>query len=178
MDIEWPADQPRDLRLVYLVNMALMTGRVRVAMGGQANGDRSPGATKRAKRDEIAELVGKIAGETREGWEKQMHGVDQHCLRMTHRTWALVAGVPEILIDRQLGHTSPTGEAALKAAWSAVGRQYYTDMGFLTGDAKRSAQAVRQILDRATAEFQEIANRGETALKAPEKMGRLGIASA
>ena len=93
-----------------------------------------------------------------------MRGVDQHCLRMTHRTWALAAGVPEILIDRQLGHSSPAGDAALRAAWSAVGRKHYTDMGFLTVDARRSAEAIRGVLDRAEAELQGAIEREETAL--------------
>jgi hypothetical protein len=109
-----------------------------------------------------------LADAVRPGWRERMRGVDQHCLRMTHRTWALAAGVPEILIDRQLGHTSPAGEAALRAAWSAVGRSHYTDMNFLTLDAKRSAEAVRRILDRATAAFLEAAGQGRSALRPPE----------
>ena len=40
----------------------------------------------------------------------------------------------------------------------------------------RSAEAVRGMLDRATGELNEAAQRGETRLKAPERMGRLGIA--
>jgi hypothetical protein len=97
-------------------------------------------------------------------------------MRLTHRTSALAAGVPEILIDRQLGHSSPAGEAALKAAWSVLGREHYTDMGFLTLDARRSAEAVRGMLDRATGELDEAAQRGEMGLKAPEQMGRREIA--
>jgi integrase len=121
---------------------------------------------------EIAGIVKAIG----EKWRARMRGVDQHCLRMTHRTWALAAGVPEILIDRQLGHSSPAGEAAVRAAWSVVGRAHYTDMGYLTLDARRSAEAVRGMLDRAVSELGEAAQRGETGLKAPERMGRLGIA--
>jgi hypothetical protein len=70
-----------------------------------------------------------------------------------------------ILIDRQLGHASPGGEAALKAAWSVVGRKHYTDMGFLTMDAKRSAEAVREVLDRAMNALRHTASNGETALR-------------
>lgn len=73
-----------------------------------------------------------------------MPGVDQHAMRMSHQSWALLAGIPDILVDRQLGHTTPRGEAALNAAWSAIGRRHYTDFGFLAMDAKRSAGAVRE----------------------------------
>jgi hypothetical protein len=103
--------------------------------------------------------------------------IDQHCLRMTHRTWALAAGVPEILIDRQLGHTSPAGNAALHTAWSMVGRTHYTNMNFLTHDARRSATAVRDLLDRAEAELVDLLDRGETALRVPGSEGRPGIAA-
>jgi hypothetical protein len=108
--------------------------------------------------------VRRIAEAVRPAWRERMRGVDQHCLRMTHRTWALAAGVPEILIDRQLGHSSPSGEAALRAAWSAVGRAHYTDMAFLTLDARRSAEAVRGALDRAEEALREVAARGARAL--------------
>jgi len=94
---------------------------------------------------------------------------------MTHRTWALAAGVPEILIDRQLGHSSPSGEAALRAAWSAVGRAHYTDMGFLTLDARRSGQAVRETLDRAEEALREVASCGGTALVAGRADGAAAV---
>ena len=73
-------------------------------------------------------------------------------------------GVPEILVDRQLGHSSPAGESALQAAWSTVGRSRYTDMGFLTADARRSAEAVRGVLDRAEVELGELASDSRTPL--------------
>jgi integrase len=84
----------------------------------------------------------------------------------------LVAGVPEILIDRQLGHTSPAGEAAQSAAWSLIGRKHYTDMSFLALDAKKSADAVRGVLDRGEAELTEVAAEGGTALVATERVVR------
>ena len=64
---------------------------------------------------------------------------------------------------------SPAGEAAYRAVWSLVGRRHYTDMGFLAPDARRSAEAVRGILDRAEAGLLEVAGRGETALGEPGK---------
>ena len=164
VDLEWPEAEPRDPRLVYLVHLALTTGRARVAMGGPLTGVNAPGPDKRAARRAKAERVSAIADGIRPRWQERVLGVDQHCLRMTHRTWVLAAGVPEILIDRQLGHSSPAGEAALHAVWSLVGRKHYTDMSFLTFDARRSAEAARGMLDRAEAHFQEAVDRGETAL--------------
>ena len=123
-------------------------------------------------KSRILELVEAI----RPAWQERMRGVDQHCLRMTHRTWSLAAGVPEILIDRQLGHTSRAGEAALHAAWSAVGRANYTDMNFLTLDARRSAEGVREFLDRAEGEYRDVVASGGSVLCLPEARGRPGVA--
>jgi integrase len=168
VDMEWPEDEERDLRLLYLVHHALHAGRVVAAMGGPLSGPNAPGQEKRSARKKRAQRVKAIAAAIRPAWEEHMRGdghvIDQHCMRMTHRTWALAAGVPEILVDRQLGHSSPAGEAALHAAWSAVGRKHYTDMGFLTVDARRSAEAVRGVLARAEDELQDASQRGETAL--------------
>ncbi|MHC5057739.1 MAG: hypothetical protein ACYTKD_23965 [Planctomycetota bacterium] len=171
--MEWPEDEERDLRLLYLVHHALHAGRVVAAMGGPLSGPNAPGQEKRSARKKRAQRVKALAAAIRPAWEERMRGdghvIDQHCLRMTHRTWALAAGVPEILIDRQLGHSSPAGEAALRAAWSAVGRSRYTDMGFLTADARRSAEAVRGVLARAEDELRDNSQRGETALLRPEQ---------
>jgi len=164
VDMEWPEDEPRDLRTEYLVHHALMTGKVNAAMGGPLTGPNAPGRKKRESRAALAARVRLLADTIRPAWDERMRGIDQHCLRMTHRTWALAGGVPEILIDRQLGHASPAGDAALNAAWSAVGRKHYTDMGFLTVDARRSAEAVRGVLDRAAVDPAELASRGLTAL--------------
>ena len=68
------------------------------------------------------------------------------------------------MIDRPLGQWSRGGDAALKAAWSVVGRKHYTDMGFFTMDARRSAEAVREVLDRATEALRHTASNGDTAL--------------
>ncbi len=58
-----------------------------------------------------------------------------------------------------------------------VGRTHYTDMDFLTLDARRSAVAVRDLLDRAEAELVDLLDRGETALRVPGSKGRPGIAA-
>jgi integrase len=176
VDLEWPENEPRNAQLSFLVHRALVTGRVKVAMGGPLTGVNAPRPKKLAARERRASRIRAIVEHVRLGWEERMRGdgsvIDQHCFRMTHRTWALAAGVPEILIDRQLGHASPAGEAALHAAWSAVGRKHYTDMGFLTVDAKRSAEAVRGVLSRAENELEDASQRGETALLRPDSLER------
>ena len=172
VDMEWPDDQPRDLLLEYLVHLTLAGKRVKIALGGPMTGKSRPGPMKLAERNRKAALVGGIADGIRDAWQERMRGVDQHALRMTHQSWSLLAGVPDILIDRQLGHTTPGGEAALNAAWSLVGRRHYTDLNFLAMDAKRSADAVRDMLDRAETELAEIAARGESALTSGDGRGR------
>lgn len=164
VDMQWPDSEPRDLRLACQVSYALTSGSVRVVMGGPLTGKHRPGRAKLAERRALEARVAALADEMRSKWEERMRGIDQHCLRMTHRTWALGAGVPEVLIDRQLGHSSPAGRA------------HYTDMGFLTLDARRSADAVRKILDHAEAECREVLATGDSVLGVPEQKGRLGIA--
>jgi hypothetical protein len=180
VDLEWPKREARDLRTTYLVHYALSHKRVCVAMGGPLTGLHRPGPNTRASRKREADRIRRIADAIRPAWLERTRGhggrmIDQHCLRMTHRTWALAAGVPEVLIDCQLGHTSPAGDAALHAAWSMVGRTRYTDMDFLTLDARRSAAAVRDLLDRAEAELGDILDQGESALRVPRSKGRLGV---
>ena len=48
-----------------------------------------------------------------------------------------------------------------------VGRKHYTDNGMLTLDARRSAQAVRGILDSAAAELRDIIDAGGSMLGRP-----------
>jgi integrase len=168
VDMDWPADRPRDEELMYLVHLSLVAGRLRASLGGPGTGANRPGEEKLAARRSMAQAVAETRDELREGWERRMQGTDQHCLRKTHRTWALAAGVPEILIDRQLGHTSPAGEAAQRAAWSLIGRRHYTDMGFLALDARRSAEAVREMLDRAEEEYRDVVASSNTALRRPD----------
>ncbi len=172
VDLEWPDREPRDLRTAYLVHLALTRGRVRVAMGGAVAGPHAPGPEKSATRRKQAAAVGRIADAVRDRWQHRMRGIDHHCLRMTHRTWALATGVPEILIDRQLGHTTPSRDAMLRTAWSIVGRLHYTDMDFLSLDARRSAEAVRGILDEAEAALRREAGE-ETALLGHRKLASL-----
>ena len=72
--------------------------------------------------------------------------------------WLLAKGVSEALIDRQLGHSSATENERRSAAWSVVGRKFYTYADYLTLDARRSAEAVRELLDQAETELLSVAH--------------------
>ena len=80
-------------------------------------------------------------------------GLDVHSFRTTHRTWAEIQGVHPVIIDKQLGHTTPGGGAALDAARSILasktGRKHYLDVSLALFEARRSAEAVRELFDRA-----------------------------
>ena len=50
-----------------------------------------------------------------------------------------------------------------------VGREHYTDLEFLTLNARRSAEAVRKMLDTAEEGLREVASEGGTALVQPDE---------
>ncbi len=93
-----------------------------------------------------------------------MIGVDLHCFRKTARTWCIQEEVPEVFIDLQLGHVRQRGKDALSAFWSWTGQRHYTDFELLAGNASRVAVAVRERLDEAEVEFQDLAA-GNSCLK-------------
>src|SRR5262249_43542620 len=108
------------------------------------------------RQAEVASVMNAIRGP----WRERMSGVDVHAFRKTHETWAQAQGVHPILIDKQLGHSTPGGGAALEAARSLVlasptARKHYLDMTNSLLNARRSAEAVRALLDQATATLEE-----------------------
>lgn len=146
----WPRDETPDAELAWLVTRALITGRASVPNVG------NPGLvlddTRRNRAAREAD-VRRLADLLRDTWRARMRGVDVHALRKTHRTWAEARGVHPILIDKQLGHSTPAGASAIEAARSLLssptGRKHYVDMGLTLLDARRSAEAVRELLDDA-----------------------------
>lgn len=135
---------------VYFTNLTLLSGRVRVSRGG--NPEVVLGETLK-ERETLARRVARIVERLRTDWQDRMSSVDVHAFRMTHRSWAEASGVPPVLIDKQLGHSSGRAEGSLDVlravAGSATGRKHYLDMGSPLFDASRSAQAVRELFDRA-----------------------------
>jgi hypothetical protein len=103
-----------------------------------------------AARQAYEREVRSIAAQVREAVEARMEGIDLHGLRKT-------AGVHPILIDKQIGHATSAGGAALDAARALIvsptGRKHYVDMGLAMIDARRSAEAVRKLVDDARAEI-------------------------
>lgn len=160
----WPKGEPWKVETAHLVNQTLLVGRPSVDKGG--NPDLVSDDTRR-DRAALERLVLVLAAELRDAWEETMRGVDVHALRKTHRTWALSRRVPEVVIDRQLGHAPRPGRDGMEvlrvAAGSRTGRQHYTDMRSALLDARESAEAVRALLDEALAELEQD---GETRVAA------------
>lgn len=149
IDELWPEGVPRDVRTIWEVERYLATDRV-PTVGGNPRRLR---AETVAARVEHAREVKAIGEKLREAVELRMAGIDLHALRKTHRTWSEAAGVHPILIDKQIGHATSAGGAALDAARALIvsptGRKHYVDMGLEMIEAKRSAEAVRKLLDDA-----------------------------
>lgn len=150
VDELWPDDVTRSEERTFHVARVLFAGRV-PSVGGNPRQVRPE--TVRA-REEHAREIRSIAERLREGVQARMVGIDLHALRKTHRTWAEAAGVHPLLIDKQIGHATAAGGAALEAAKALIvsptGRKHYVDMGLEMIDARRSAEAVRRLLDDAT----------------------------
>jgi integrase len=147
----WPVDEPWDVNLAHEVNRTLISKR---APGGSGGNPKHVKRKTTNKRRERGGLVAGLADELRDKWAGRMVGIDVHALRKTHRTWALANGVPEVLIDKQLGHAARNGdgdslELLRVVAGSETGRKHYLDMRSKLLEAGRSAEAVRELLDEA-----------------------------
>lgn len=148
----WPADAPADFELALVVSRSLLAGKLRVSKGGNP---RHVKADTLQARAELGERVERLCTRLRMDWSERMTGVVVHALRHTHQTWAEAAGVPPALIDRQLGHAGTESRRSLEVlravAGSRTGRASYLDMASPLLDPRRSAEAVRQLLDEAEA---------------------------
>ncbi|MCO5166657.1 MAG: hypothetical protein M9894_09855 [Planctomycetes bacterium] len=146
----WPTGEPRDDETMILVRRSLASGRIHIGEGG--NPHKLIKTTRDARATRVAEIE-RIVVAIGDEWRRRMPGVDIHSLRTTHQSWAESAGVHPLLIDKQLGHVTPGGGAALEAARSLLvsgtGRRHYVDMSLQMISAHASANAVRRILDDA-----------------------------
>ncbi len=133
VDDLWDATrEARDFELEWLVAYYLRSDRAIAARGG-----RTPTKAKTKRRqDERLERIVAIGDELRESYDAAMEGVDVHALRMTHETWARVAGVNPVTIDEQLGHVG-----------RGTGRRHYTDAAVALFNPEDSAAAVRARLE-------------------------------
>jgi hypothetical protein len=107
-----------------LDHRALISGQVRVAMGGQVEGDRRPGESKQADRDALPREIAGIVKTIEAKWRPRMRGVDQHCLRLRRirRTRPFPARVPgsapRQLALRLRGIPLRVPPAAVLAVWA------------------------------------------------------------
>ena len=85
----------------------------------------------------------------REAWEECMENVTLHSFRHTHQTWARAAGVDQVLVNLQVGWKASAGDSfdTLRMAASSTGLKRYLDARSRLLDARRSAEAVRELLD-------------------------------
>ncbi len=89
-----------------------------------------------------------------EDWSRRMLGIDVHCFKRTHRTWARARDVASEAIDVQLGHASGDAETlSIIRSIRGTGARHYTDMDAF--DPRATAIAVRAVLDRAEQDLAE-----------------------
>lgn len=155
LDAIWPADEEVDLDLALLVNGALLHGRAPVSRGG--NPLRVRPETVQARLALEARVLA-LAKRLRGDWAARMEGIDVHGFRTTHRTWARAVGVVGEVIDKQLGHAPGEAEELSqlrRIAGSRTGRRHYLGLDSELFDARRSAVAVRELLDGAEAALRD-----------------------
>lgn len=152
----WPEDREWHLETAYLVNRALIRGKVAVNKGG--NPTRGSDETRRKRRKKLAKgrsLVAAIVEEIRDPWEERNERVTFHSYRYSHQTWAKAKGVEQVLINKQCGWKASARSVDLDAARIALASQtglaIYLDLGSDLLDARKSAEAVGDLLDAAIA---------------------------
>jgi integrase len=144
----WP-EEVWDVDLAHLVNQSLLTRSTQIRASGNPLLLRDD--TRRARK----KLRGRIAGlteELREDWEERMDRVTLHSFRHTHETWARALGVDQVLINLQVGWRvsgrASDGFDVMRIA-SKTGLSRYLDARSKLLDARKSAIAVRRLLDEA-----------------------------
>jgi hypothetical protein len=152
----WPEDREWHLETAYLANRALIRGRVNVNKGG--NPTRGSVETKRRRRKKLAKgrsVVAAIVEEIRDQWEERNERVTFHSFRYSHETWAKAKHVEQVLINKQCGWKASARNMDLDAARiaqaSQTGLAIYLDLGSDLLDARKSAEAVGELLDGALA---------------------------
>ena len=157
----WPEGEPWCVETAHLVNQVLLTGHAPVGRGGNPNVVHAE--TKREIR-EHERLILRKAEALREAWTEAMERVTVHSFRHTHETWALAAGVDQVLINLQGGwKVSRTREDfdVKRIRASMTGLERYADSRSKVLDCRKSAVAVRAMLDQALQEVEEELRRGD-----------------
>lgn len=149
----WPADKGWDVDAAHLVNQTLLSksGEARIPQFG--NPDLVSSKTRRARR-RLGERVQQLADALRPAWEERMQRVTIHSFRHTHQTWARAANVDQVLVNLQVGWKASARSddfESLRLMASTTGLARYLDARSKLLDARRSAEAVRELLDEALA---------------------------
>jgi integrase len=145
----WPSFEDWDLELAHFVNQTLLRESKEPWMPASS----VVPSQRKAHRVKVAK-VQKLADALRPKWEAGMDRVTVHSFRHTHQTWARAANVDQVLVNLQVGWKASSNGIDLEAARSAastVGLSHYLDSRSTLLDARRSAEAVRALLDEALA---------------------------
>ncbi|MGE4164096.1 MAG: hypothetical protein AB7G23_20405 [Vicinamibacterales bacterium] len=147
----WPEGEDWDVNLAHMVNTTLLSksGKARVSSFGNPNLVKPE--TKRARRT-LAARVQVLADELRPQWDHRMERVTVHSFRHTHQTWARAVGVDQVLVNLQVGWKASAMAdelEGLRAVSSITGLARYLDARSSLLDARRTAVAVRELLDEA-----------------------------
>jgi len=142
----WPEEEPWSVDLGHFVNRVLL--RRKLPARGPGNPKVTSKKTKQ-KRRARAQRVADLADELRAQWEERMLGVTLHAFRHTHETWALSAGVEQILIDLHVGwRASPErGRRGIVGSVASTGAKHYLDRNSRLLESRESARAVRSLLE-------------------------------
>ena len=160
----WPEGEAWDVDVAHLVNQALLSksGQARVPKHG--NPDLVSVETRRARRA-MADRVQALADAMRPTWAGRVQAVTVHSFRHTHQTWARAAGVDQVLVNLQVGWKASAQSSEFetaRVAASTTGLKRYLDARSSLLDSRRSAEAVRALLDGAMAELS-----GATSVTSP-----------
>ena len=152
----WPAGLEWDLPLAHLVNQTLLRKSGEAWVPEYGNPDLLSVDTRKARRALVAR-VQRLADELRPAWEVRMARVTVHSFRHTHQTWARAANVDQVLINLQVGWKASAGRdefESMRVAASTTGLSRYLDSRSKLLDGRRSAEAVRALLDEALVEVE------------------------
>ncbi len=149
----WPEGEPWNVNVAHFVNQALLSksGQARIPKVG--NPDLVSVETRRRRRS-LGQQAQDLADAMKAEWEERTEAVTLHSFRHTHQTWARAAGVDQVLVNLQVGWKASAQSNSfdvLRTAASATGLKRYLDPRSKLLDARRSADAVRGLLDEALA---------------------------
>ena len=148
----WPEQEEWSVDLAHFVNQTLMCKDKQARIPAHGNPDLVSVQTRRARRA-LGKRVQQLADTIGEVWEERMENVTLHSFRHTHQTWARASGVDQVLVNLQVGWKASAGDSfdQLRAVASSTGLKRYLDAKSKLLDSRRSAEAVRELLNEGLA---------------------------